>query len=240
VDAAVLRDPRFWHGAFASQFTVIAQELDRDTLEGALGTSDPDVQSWWNDFTRSYDGVFDEADGYVDDPAVLTFALRNEVQVEIAYHPGGTFYRLRAADVTELLGEVGPHWRLPGLRWAELVSIARAADATGSLRRHEALLVLLPLVWPEAVADARHEQNAVKVAIEEAGIAVAAGANAIAMAWAGDVRGVGPVRWSVGANGPVNDSSNGTRGTNATNGAVRRLNEMIATATREADLAPWT
>jgi hypothetical protein len=231
VDAAVLREPRFWHSVFASQYSSIARQLQGDILEQALGTSDHDALTWWNGFTQFYEGVLDDTDGYVDDPTSLTITLANGVRVSIEYHPGGAFYRLHADDGSELLGETGPHWRLPGLKWAELAAIARAAGHTGSASERQCLLLLLPLVWTEAKADVDGWQDTIAVAIEEAAGADAPGANALAAAWADDVRGVASANWSDGVDGPANDTPHGTRGIAATSTSRRRLNELIAAAT---------
>jgi hypothetical protein len=235
-DVAILRDPKFWHGVFASQFSSIAQQLRGDLLEQTLGTSDRDALTWWNGFTQFYEGVLDEADGYVNAPASLTIALANGVRVKIEYHPGGSFYRLHTAHGSELLGETGPHWRLPGLKWAELVAIAGAAGRTGSVSDRQCLLVLLPLVGAEATSDIGSEQRTVADAIEEAAGARAPGAKTLAAAWADDVRRGSRVRWSEGVDGPANDSSEGTRSEDVAPTSRRRLNEMIAAAIRAPDL----
>jgi hypothetical protein len=166
----------------------------------------------------------------VDNPASLTIALANGVSVKIEYHPGGSFYRLHTADRGELLGETGPHWRVPGLTWAELIGVAQAAGRIGSVSGHPCLLVLLPLVRAEATHDVGGEKGTVAAAIEGAAGTNAFGAKTVAAAWADDLRRVAIAHWSEGADGPANDSPEGTRGAGAASTSRRRLNEMIAAA----------
>lgn len=212
---------------------MISSRLDRRTLEAALGTKESEALLWWDAFTGSHPRVLDESDGYVDDPTILTIDVSRDVRVEIEYQPGGTSYRIVSADSTELLGEIGPHWRLPGLQWSELVAISNASERTGSILESQCFLVLLPLVWPESTTDIASQERAVATAIEQAGIATLAGATALAAAWADDIAAVAGVTWSRGPAGARSENGEGTRGVDLQDGSVSRLNGLIAEATTE-------
>ncbi len=43
---------------------------------------------WWDNFTKYYDGVLEESDGYVDEPETLICELAPAQTLKIEFHPG--------------------------------------------------------------------------------------------------------------------------------------------------------
>jgi len=83
---------RFWTGFFATSFpTALDEETDRSLSEMIEGSVETDI-AWWRKFTKYYDGVLDETDGYIDDPQTVLCDLTATQTLKIAFHPGDTVY----------------------------------------------------------------------------------------------------------------------------------------------------
>ncbi|MDE7223219.1 MAG: immunity protein 19 [Acetatifactor sp.] len=94
-----------------------------------------EVRSWWERFTGYYEGVLDESDGYLDDPATLEEMLSQDKILKIEFHPGDILYFIN----DERIGSTGPHWELQAIPYKELERLL-------SLRTGRQLfLMLLPL-----------------------------------------------------------------------------------------------
>ena len=50
--------------------TALAEEMDM-SLTGLMIENGMYNRSWWNNFTKYYDDVLEELDGYVDEPETL-------------------------------------------------------------------------------------------------------------------------------------------------------------------------
>ncbi len=78
----------FGVGYMATSFpTVLDEETDMSLTElmtenGMLDTS------WWDKFTKYYDGVLEKSDGYVDEPEILICELAPIQTLKIEFHPG--------------------------------------------------------------------------------------------------------------------------------------------------------
>lgn len=80
--------------------------------------------NWVDDFTKYYDGVFDEEDGYVKNPRRVTANLNNNKLLEIEFHPGDTIFYLDK----ESIGCTGPHFNLHKISWIELKKLLINTD----------------------------------------------------------------------------------------------------------------
>jgi hypothetical protein len=139
-DATALKEPLFWTAFLCSSFGQIGEPFDPEVVCSAFGVTEDDAQTWWHKFTGWYDGILDESDGWLENPAGVIVPLAPSLMLEVETHPGGTVHYL-ASDATgrHMLGDCGPHWRLPMLRWSE-----------AALLSPEALLLTLPGVWVAA------------------------------------------------------------------------------------------
>jgi hypothetical protein len=137
-DSHALAEPRFWAAYLCTSFGQIGEPFDPVAVCDALGVAQDDARTWWKNFTGWYDGIFDESDGDLENPAGVAVEVSPHFLFEVETHPGHTGYFFRPLDNSHRVrvGEVGPHWRLPMLRWSE----------ASRLSAH-ALILALPGVW---------------------------------------------------------------------------------------------
>ena len=65
----------FWVGYMATSFpTAWEEETDMSLTELMIENGMCDT-GWWDNFTKYYDGVLEESDGYVDEPETLICEL---------------------------------------------------------------------------------------------------------------------------------------------------------------------
>jgi hypothetical protein len=155
----VLTQPEFWASYYMSGLEVLSdREPDYGHLCALLSVDKAQAEAWWEKFTGWYPGIFDQSDGWVDDPATVSFRA-NGVELLTQFYPGDTVYLLKGIDQQEavMFGIRGPHWRLPMLRWSEARSIAAQAEVPGDTPAGTgsslAMLLLVPGVWISAGDD---------------------------------------------------------------------------------------
>lgn len=143
-----LEKPEFWYSYLASHFGAIGKPLEPQHLSAIFGVSDDTALLWWNDFTGWYEGIIDEADGQVENPGRIVIQLKPSINLVTEFHPGDTYYFLEhtSKEISYLLGNIGPHWMLPMLRWSEALAISRKTQWSAKLQA-ATLLLLLPGVW---------------------------------------------------------------------------------------------
>lgn len=93
---------------------------------------------WWNSFTQYYDGVFDEYDGYVEDPSTIVIPV-GENEYSIQFHPGDTEYYLNG----EKIGSTGPSYVVSKIKYSDFTEIVTTVN--DPLKA----FLLLPLVYIE-------------------------------------------------------------------------------------------
>ena len=82
----------FWVGFMATSFpTALEEEMDM-SLTDLMIENGMCNRSWWDNFTKYYDGVLDESDGYVDEPETLICELAPTQTLKIEFHPGGRIF----------------------------------------------------------------------------------------------------------------------------------------------------
>ena len=89
---------------------------------------------WYNKFTRYYDGVFDETDGYVDTPNAIFVPLNNG-ELIIEFHPGDIIFIMN----NKKIGSTGADYNIGAITMDEYM------DLTNNLP-YETKLFLLPMV----------------------------------------------------------------------------------------------
>jgi hypothetical protein len=192
----VLGDPRFWAGVHCAALGQInPHEPDTAAYCNALGVSESDAAAWFDAFTGPF---IDARDGQSDDPAIVSLPLTGSIQAGVELHPGDMYWWLREANGASVkLANVGPHWQLPGLRWAEVEEIARAAPG----RNAEVLLLLLPTVWLTDDEDHAAVRHAVRAAWGASGLVGAGSAIKLSEKWASAVAGGREYPWRQGPGG---------------------------------------
>ena len=143
-DAAALGEPRFWAAFLCVSFGQIGDPFDSALACRAFGVSERAAQGWWQKFTGWYDGVLDETDGWLENPSGVVVALTPRLALEVETHPGGTEFFVSSVEPPRrrLVGDVGPHWRLPMFRWEE----ARGLSP-------HALVLTLPGLWVQGTEE---------------------------------------------------------------------------------------
>ena len=90
---------------------------------------------WFNKFTNYYDGVFEENDGYVDNPNSIMVQLNNHNELIIEFHPGDIIFFMNNVKI----GCTGPDYKI------RVLSIDEYMEFTKDLGC-ECELLLLPMV----------------------------------------------------------------------------------------------
>lgn len=122
----------FWVGFVATSFpTALEKETDMSLTELMTENGMCDT-SWWDNFTKYYDGVWEEADGYVDEPETLICGLAPAQTLKIEFHPGDTLYFINDKQIAC----TGGHYNMQVIPFKELAS----AEKGGQI-----FLLLLPL-----------------------------------------------------------------------------------------------
>lgn len=82
-----------------------------------------------NVVTQYYDGVFDENDGYVDAPNVISINLSNGKEFSVAFHPGDIEYYID----DEIIGCTGPHYTIRKIPYEEYKSMVSGLNGLEKL-----------------------------------------------------------------------------------------------------------
>ncbi|MCH5345238.1 MAG: immunity protein 19 [Acetatifactor sp.] len=98
---------------------------------------------WIHEFKGYYDGIFNENDGYLEDPTTLELELSTGEKLYIEFHPGDTIFFIDNAEI----GCIGPHYFIHKIDWPQFISY------TNSLSSDQKLL-LLPML---AIGDEERE-----------------------------------------------------------------------------------
>ena len=189
----VLGDRRFWASLYAGALGQLGAAPNAAAVCSRLGVREQAAVNWYNKFTGWHPGIFDESDGYSDDPGSIRIALANGIELRAEFHPGDMYWSLRGADGAEAaVANVGPHWALPGLRWQEATAISAAAPRN----RWAVTLLLLPVVWITAGDDAKAARRVAESAWSASRLLPAASAaEGMADLWVKAAEGGREYRW---------------------------------------------
>ena len=122
----------FWVGFMATSFpTALEEEMDM-SLTDLMIENGMCNRSWWDNFTKYYDGVLDESDGYVDEPETLICELAPTQTLKIEFHPGDTIYFINDRQI----GCTGGHYNIQVIPFKELLN---------GIKDKQVFLLLLPL-----------------------------------------------------------------------------------------------
>lgn len=96
---------KFWTGFIATSFpTALDEETDLSLPEIIEENKAADI-NWWKNFTKWYDGVLEETDGYIDEPETLICNLTSSQTLKIEFHPGDTVYYVNDRQIAATGGE---------------------------------------------------------------------------------------------------------------------------------------
>ena len=122
----------FWMGFMATSFPNSLEEETDLSLTDLMVDEGMDNTSWWRNFTKYYDGVIDESDGYLENPEMLTCELTPTQTLKIEFHPGDTVYYIN----NERIACTGPHYIIQVIPFKELLNF---------MEDKRIFLLLLPL-----------------------------------------------------------------------------------------------
>ena len=92
-------------------------------------------KGWIDSLTGYYDGVFDEKDGYVDNPNAIKLKLATGDDFFVEFHPGDTIYYINDEEI----GCTGPNYVI------RKISLTRFCEYTSNMNDREKLF-LLPML----------------------------------------------------------------------------------------------
>ena len=90
---------------------------------------------WFNKFTSYYDGVFEENDGYIDNPNSIIVQLNNHKELIIEFHPGDVIFFMNSIKI----GCTGAHYSIGAIPMDEYIELTKDLC-------YENKLFLLPMV----------------------------------------------------------------------------------------------
>ncbi|PWU19558.1 MAG: hypothetical protein C5B50_06230 [Verrucomicrobia bacterium] len=225
----ILAERRFWATLYGGAFGQIGDPPEAKVVYSLLGVEEQSVIGWYREVTGWYPGIFEKSDGYSEDPAEVQVPLAG-ADLRVEFHPGDWYWFLRRRDRTEaMLANIGPHWRLPGLRLQEAADLAAAANAAS----WTATLLLLPVVWLTAGDNADAAGSMAETAWLASGLLSSSPAREMAAFWAKAVEGGRAYRWRKLPNvGWVCEAEWSTRSQARPLNEVTLINQQIDAANR--------
>lgn len=140
---------KFWTGFVATSFPLaLDEETDMSLPEIIEENKAADIK-WWRNFTKYYDGVLEETDGYIDEPETLIYNLTSTQTLKIEFHPGDTVYYINDRQIACTGGEYN-------IQIFPLTDLLKYAE---NKRDNRIFLLLLPLT----VIGNQDTENATKI-----------------------------------------------------------------------------
>ena len=79
---------------------------------------------WFDHLTNYYDGVFEENDGYTDNPNSLKVNLNNHNELLVEFHPGDIIFFLNNKEI----GCTGPNYEIKAIPFDEYIELTKNLD----------------------------------------------------------------------------------------------------------------
>lgn len=96
---------KFWTGFVATSFPTALDEETDSSLAEMIEEAEAADSTWWGNFTKYYDGVLEETDGYIEEPETLICHLTDAQILKIEFHPGDTVYYINDRQIANTGGE---------------------------------------------------------------------------------------------------------------------------------------
>lgn len=125
----------FWTGFVTTSFPTALDEETDQSLPEIIEENQAADGKWWGNFTKYYDGVLEDSDGYLDDPETLICDLTATQTLKIEFHPGDTIYYINDKQIACTGGEYH----------IQIFPLADLLNFTGSKNDKRIFLLLLPL-----------------------------------------------------------------------------------------------
>ena len=138
---------RFWAYFLSTSYPCGLLERTDETMYDLVQQVLPVDTQWSDTFTKSYDGVFEDSDGYLNDPTTLVASLEGDDVLEIEFHPGDTIFYINGEEI----GCTGPHWKLWVLSCERIRRLLALPDGPVLFQ----LLLPMAVLTPEEAAEIR-------------------------------------------------------------------------------------
>lgn len=122
----------FWVGFMATSFPTALEEETDMSLTDLMIDDGMWNTSWWDNFTKYYDGVLEESDGYLDEPETLICELTPVQTLKIEFHPADTVYYINDKQIAS----TGGHYKIQVIPFKNLLNF---------LENRQTFLLLLPI-----------------------------------------------------------------------------------------------
>lgn len=136
LDDLQFNNKEFWTSFIMVSFpTSLDKDTDMSLSELVEENETINADDWWSEFTKYYDGVFEENDGYIDEPETLIYNLTDTQTLKIEFHPGDIVYYINDRQIAC----TGPEYNIQIFPFRDLLSYMK-------LRKDNRIfLLLLPL-----------------------------------------------------------------------------------------------
>lgn len=101
-----IENKNFWNAFFSVSYPNGYDE-EQDLSVSDITSEFVDMD-WWDDFTGYDEVVFEENDGYLDEPVTIVTNMDSSREITVVFHPGDILYFVNGENV----GSTGPHWKL--------------------------------------------------------------------------------------------------------------------------------
>ena len=143
-------NPYFWVNYFGCSYpNAYDEEEDVSVSDLMQEILTEESGRWWEQLTGYYDGILEENDGYLDEPASLEVMLTRDKCMKIEFHPGDILYYING----EKIGSTGPHWEVQTIPYEEVRQLLALEDGC----RLYLLLLPLAVIKPEEADSVRRE-----------------------------------------------------------------------------------
>jgi len=144
----------FWIYFLGTNFPSAFDEDSDTDLSDFIADEYEYNEAWINEFTQYSEEIFNENDGYVDNPNTVEIQLKNH-SFKIEFHPGDTVYFLDGEEI----GCTGPHFIL------RKISVQTFDSLIDSVEDSRIPLLILPML---ALDDNKQDISAVRKIIQNA------------------------------------------------------------------------
>lgn len=131
----VRENNHFWLYFLMNNFPESLDDQTDQTISEIISDHYEIDKEWVDHFTGYDDGVFDENDGYVENPTTLKIPLSTANNLFIEFHPGDTIYFIDHHEI----GRTGPHYSIQKINWEAFCHYTQDLD-------NREKLLLMPMV----------------------------------------------------------------------------------------------
>ncbi len=131
----IKKNNNFWIWFIMNNFPESLDELSDKTVMEIINENYFIDKEWIDEFTGYYKEVFNENDGYIENPNTLEIILSTNDILYIEFHPGDTIYYINDIEI----GCTGPEYSIKKISWKEYCNYTYLMD-------NKKKLLLLPML----------------------------------------------------------------------------------------------